>query len=277
MVKVDKYLNQKVNHYGIKYRLGQGAFATIYAAEDLEKSNSQQKTMVALKIPLNKDENYRKNMAEAEMLLGLDHPNIVRCYSIEMDRRENIFFFVMEIVKGKDLEEIITLAGGPLSNKEVEHYGRQLLDACRYMKKNNIVHRDMKPANVVVQDNSRGQLKIMDFGLAINLPEWDGKGRRAGSLLYMAPEQCAGEPTYASDVWGVGVIMFRMITGRTPFMAHSEEELINNITNNDPPDILSMNPKADPKLVDLITKCLAKDHTQRYNYEDMPEPYRVEQ
>jgi len=276
MVKVDKYLNQKVTHFGIKFRLGQGAFATIYAAEDLEKSTPQQKMMVALKIPLNKDENYKKNMAEAEMLLGLDHPNIVRCYSIEMDRRENIFFFVMEIVKGKDLEEIITLAGGPLSSREVEHYGRQLLDACRYMKKNNIVHRDMKPANVVVLDNSRGQLKIMDFGLAINLPEWDGKGRRAGSLLYMAPEQCAGEPTYASDVWGVGVIMYRMITGKTPFMAHSEDELINNIKSNEPLNILELNPKADPKLIALIMKCLVKDPTVRYNFEDMPDAYKLE-
>ena len=275
MAKADKYLNQKINHYGVKYRLGQGAFATIYAAEDLAKSTTSHKVMVALKVPLNKDENYKKNMREAEMLIGLDHPNIVRCYSIEMDRRENIFFFVMEIVEGKDLEEIITLAGGPLSNREVEHYGRQLLDACRYLEKNSIVHRDMKSANVVVVDNSMGLIKIMDFGLAINLIEWDRKGKRAGSLLYMAPEQCIGEPTYASDVWGVGVIMYRMLTGKTPFMGHNEDELIDRITNSEPQNILELNPKSDPKLIDLIMKCLEKDAAKRYHYEDMPEPYRV--
>jgi len=91
-----------------------------------------------------------KNMAEAELLLGLNHPNIARCYSIEMDRRENIFFFVMEIIKGKDLNEIIDLAGGPMPSKQVEHIGRQILDACKYMGKNYIVHRDIKPANIVI-------------------------------------------------------------------------------------------------------------------------------
>jgi len=275
MVKADKYMNQKINHFGIKYRLGQGAFATIYAAEDLEKSTPSRKVMVALKVPLNKDENYKKNMREAEMLLGLDHPNIVRCYSIEMDRRESIFFFVMEIAQGKDLDEIITLAGGPLSNREVEHFGRQLLDSCRYLERNYIVHRDMKPANVVVVDNSPGLLKIMDFGLAINLLEWDHKGKRAGSLLYMAPEQCTGEPIYASDVWGVGAIMYRMLTGKPPFMGHTEDELMEKINSSEPTNITELNPKADPKLVELIMRCLEKDPSKRYHYEDMPEPYRV--
>jgi serine/threonine-protein kinase len=133
----------------------------------------------------------------------------------------------------------------------------------------------MKSANVVVVDNSMGLIKIMDFGLAINLIEWDRKGKRAGSLLYMAPEQCIGEPTYASDVWGVGVIMYRMLTGKTPFMGHNEDELIDRITNSEPQNILELNPKSDPKLIDLIMKCLEKDAAKRYHYEDMPEPYRV--
>jgi serine/threonine protein kinase len=270
----DKYLNQKINHYGVKYRLGQGAFATIYAAEDLEKSTSQHKVMVALKVPLNKDENYKKNMREAEMLLGLNHPNIARCYSIEMDRRENLFFFVMEIIKGKDLDEVITLACGPMPSNQVEHIGRQLLDACKYMEKNYIVHRDMKPANVVILDEPYGWVKMMDFGLAINTLDWDGKGKRAGSLLFMAPEQLRGEPSYASDVWGVGVIMYKMVTGRAPFLAHSEPEIENRILNEEPTPVLEMNPKADPKVADLIMKCLVKDPNQRYHYEDMEDGFR---
>ena len=270
----DKYLNQKINSYGIKYRLGQGAFATIYAAEDLEKSTPQHKHMVALKIPLNKDENYKKNMREAEMLLGLEHPNIARCYSIEMDRRENIFFFVMEIILGKDLDEIINLFGGPMPSKDVEHIGRQLLDACKYMKKNYIAHRDMKPANVVILDEPYGWVKIMDFGLAINTLDWDGKGARAGSLLFMAPEMCKGKPEPASDVWGVGVIMYKMLTGKAPFLAHSEPEIEQRILDDKPQPIEELIPNADPKLIELINKCLIKDPKERFNFEDMEDGYR---
>lgn len=274
MTKPDKYLNQKINHFGVKYRLGQGAFATIYAAEDLEKSNAQHKRMVALKIPLNKDENYKKNMREAELLLGLKHPNIARCYSIEMDRRESIFFFVMEIVQGKDLGEIIDLTGGPMPSKQVEHIGRQLLDACRYMKKNDIVHRDMKSDNVVILDEPYGWVKLTDFGLAINILDWDGKGAQAGSLIFMAPEQCKGKPEPASDVWGVGVIMYKMLTSKAPFLGASEDEIRRKIAEDAPPDILELNPKADPKLVELINRCLIKDPKERYNFEDMEDGFR---
>lgn len=273
-MSADKYLNQKVNHYGIKYRLGQGAFATIYAAEDLEKSTSSHKHMVALKIPLNKDENYKKNMREAEMLLELDHPNIAKCYSIEMDPKENIFFFVMEIIKGKDLGEIVELTGGPMPSNQVDHIGRQLLDACKYMKKNDIVHRDMKLENVVILDEPYGWAKIMDFGLAIRLSEWDGIGKRAGSLLFMSPEQVKGEPAYASDVWGVGVMMYKMLTGKHPFLAHSEPDIENRILNEDPDPITDIIPNADPKVVELINKCLIKDPAERYSFDDMEDGYR---
>ncbi|MBU1022677.1 serine/threonine protein kinase [bacterium] len=274
MATLDKYLNQKINSYGVKYRLGQGAFATIYAAEDLKKSTSQKKFMVALKVPLNKDENYKKNMAEAELLKGLNHPNIARCYSVEMDKRENIFFFVMEIIKGKDLGEIINLAGGPMPANQVEHIGRQLLDACKYMKKNFIVHRDMKPDNVVLLDEPYGWAKIMDFGLAINTLDWDGKGAQAGSLLFMAPEQCKGKPEPASDVWGVGVIMYKMLTGKSPFLAASEPEIRTRILEDEPTPILEMLPNADPKVVVLIEKCLIKDPKERYCFEDMEDGFR---
>jgi serine/threonine protein kinase len=274
MAKQDKYLNQKINNYGVKYRLGQGAFATIYAAEDLSKSTSHEKCMVALKIPLNKDENYKKNMAEAELLLGLNHPNIARCYSIEMDRRENIFFFVMEIIKGKDLNEIIDLAGGPMPSKQVEHIGRQILDACKYMGKNYIVHRDMKPANIVILDEPYGWAKIMDFGLAINTLDWNGKGAQAGSLLFMAPEQCEGKPEPASDIWGIGVIMYKMLTGKAPFLASSEPEIRQRILEDEPTPILEIIPNSDPKLVELIDKCLIKDPKERYKFEDMEDGFR---
>jgi len=266
-MQTKSYLNQKLNEFGVKYQLGKGAYAVVYAAEDLDGISGQRNKLVALKIPTDQQKSYKKQMAEAEFLMELDHPNIVKVYSIEYSRLHNIFFFVMEILEGKDLEEIIDLAGfQPLPPKNTERIISQILAVLKYFKKMNVVHRDIKPANFIV-DNETGKLTLTDFGFANYIDKLDPKSLRAGTLYYMPPEQLDGKPEPASDVWAAGVILYRMLTGRLPFNSKNEAELIKLIREEEPQPIKELNPNAQDHLVEICEKCLQKDPKERYSFE----------
>jgi len=261
------YLNQKLNEFGVKYQLGKGAYAVVYAADDLEGISGQKNKLVALKIPTDQQKSYKKQMAEAEFLMELDHPNIVKVYSIEFSRLHNIFFFVMEILEGKDLEEIIDLAGfQPLPPKNTEHLIKQILSGLEYFKSMNIVHRDIKPANYIAH-NDTGHVTLTDFGFANYVDKLDPKSLKAGTLYYMPPDQLDGNPIPESDVWAAGVILYRMLTGRLPFNAGAESELIRLIREEDPQPIKELNPNADDNLIKICEMCLAKDPAERYKFE----------
>jgi len=260
------YLNQKLNEFGVKYQLGRGAYAVVYAAEDLQGICGQKNKLVALKIPIDQKKSYKKQMAEAEFLMALDHPGIVRVYSIEFNRLHNIFFFVMEILEGKSLEEIIDLACfQPLPPKNTERLISQILAVLKYFKEKNIVHRDIKAANFVVH-NETGRATLTDFGFANYIDKLDPKTLRAGTLYYMPPEQLDGKPEPASDVWAAGVILYRMLTGRLPFNAGNEQELIRLIRQEEPLPVKDLNAKAPDHLVEICSACLIKDPTLRYNH-----------
>jgi len=259
------YLNQKLNEFGVRYQLGKGAYAVVYAAVDLQGISGQKNKLVALKIPTDQTKSYRKQMAEAEFLMSLDHPNIVKVYSIEYSRLHNVHFFVMEIVEGRSLEEIIDLAGfQPLPLKNTVKYISQIFDICKYLGSKNIVHRDLKPANMIVHPET-GRLVLTDFGFANYVDKLDPKTLRAGTLYYMPPEQLDGKPEPASDVWAAGVILYRMLTGRLPFNAPTEAELIHKIRNEEPQNILELQPKTPQFLVDICMQCLNKNPRERYD------------
>ncbi len=260
------YLNQKLNEFGVKYQLGKGAYAVVYAAEDLEGISGRKNKLVALKIPTDQKKSYKKQMAEAEFLMELDHPGVVKVYAIEFNRLHNIFFFVMDILEGKDLEEIIDLAGfQPLPPKNTERIISQMLDVLKYFSDKNIVHRDIKPANFII-DNNDGGLTLTDFGFANYLDKLDPKSLRAGTLYYMPPEQLDGKPTPASDVWAAGVILYRMLTGRLPFNAGAEPELMRLIREEEPQPVKELNPNAPDHLVQICEECMRKNPEERYNF-----------
>jgi serine/threonine protein kinase len=259
------YLNQKLNEFGVKYQLGKGAYAVVYAAEDLEGISGQKNKLVALKIPTDQKKSYKKQMAEAEFLLELNHPNVVKVYSIEFSKLFNIFFFVMEIVAGRNLEEIIDLAGfQPLPARNTEIIAGQMFSVLKYFRDKNIVHRDIKPANMII--TQEGRLVLTDFGFANYMDRLDPKSLRAGTLYYMPPEQLDGKPEPASDVWGAGVILFRMLTGRLPFNAANELELIRLIRQEEPQPVKELNPNAPDHLVQICGECLRKDPKERYDF-----------
>jgi serine/threonine protein kinase len=261
----DKFLNQKLGNFGIKYRLGKGAFASVYAAEDLSQNTAAHKTLVALKIPTNQDRSYRKQLAEAEVLKDLDHPNIVKVHSIEYDRPFNVYFFVMELLKGKSLEEILYLKGKePCLNAFTEKIIGQLFNSLEYCAKMNMLHRDIKPANLVVLDGDL--VKLTDFGFAGTEGELDKKTLKAGTLYYMPGEQLSGKPELASDVWAAGVILYRMLTGSLPFISADEKELMKKIREEDPTPVKELNPNAPDHLVEICNECLKKEPSERYKF-----------
>lgn len=260
MAESDKWLNQRLGDYGIKYRLGQGAFATVYAAEDL-KAAGDTKKLVALKIPLNERANIKKALAEAELLYELDHPHIVRVYAIEFERTSNIPFFVMELVEGKPMEEILDLNQAPLAPRLAKHLIIQLLEALAYLESQGMMHRDIKPANILMTQDYT--IKLTDFGFAVRKDELNPRNAHAGTLYYMAPEQLDGQPEYASDRWAAGVMTYLMCTAKLPFLATTEEELRRKIKEEEPVPITDLNPNADPELVELVASLLQKDPAAR--------------
>ncbi|MCG3151571.1 MAG: Serine/threonine-protein kinase PrkC [bacterium] len=260
MTDTDKWMNQRLNSFGVKYRLGQGAFATVYAAEDLSAKGDTKK-LVALKVPLNERANIRKSLAEAELLYELDHPGIVKVHAIEFERSSNIPFFVMELIEGKPMEEILDLNQAPLSPRLAKHLMIQLLEALVYLEKQGILHRDVKPANILMTQDFT--IKLTDFGFAIRKDELTARNAHAGTLYYMAPEQLDGQPDFASDRWAAGVMAYFMCTAKLPFLATTEDELRRKIKEDEPTPITDLNPNADPELVTLVNSLLQKDPVQR--------------
>lgn len=260
MTETDKFLNQRLNTYGVKYRLGQGAFATVYAAEDLNNKGDS-KRLVALKVPLNERANIRKALAEAELLYELDHPGIVKVHAIEFERQSNVPFFVMELIEGKPMEEVLDLNQAALSPRLAKHLIIQLLDALTYLEKQGILHRDVKPANILMTQDYT--IKLTDFGFAIRKDELTPRNAHAGTLYYMAPEQLDGQPEFASDRWAAGVMAYYMCTAKLPFLASTEEELRRKIKEDEPTPILEINPAADPELVALVESLLHKEASKR--------------
>jgi serine/threonine-protein kinase len=191
---------------------------------------------------------------------------VVKVYSVEYNKLHSIFFFVMEILEGKDLEEIIDLAGfQPLPHRNTERIISQIFEFLKYFKSKNIVHRDIKPANMIVHHET-GRLVLTDFGFANYMDKLDPKSLKAGTLYYMPPEQLDGKPEPASDVWAAGVILYRMLTGRLPFNAGAEGELIRLIRNEEPTPVLELRPNTPPHLAEICMQCLKKNPAERYDF-----------
>ena len=186
-----------------KYKLleikGSGTFGTVWLAEDTWIGKK-----VAIKIPHNQKEEFTTLIAEPKLLASLDHPNIVQILTV--DKAENIFFMVMEYVDGKNLAQLIQET--TLTYKEAVDIIIQILSALQYAHEKNVIHRDLKPGNILLTADRKA--KITDFGTAMIQAGKNGAGI-GGTLYYMAKEQVLGHPIPASDVYSVGVILYEMV------------------------------------------------------------------
>jgi len=255
-------------HYRILKRLGAGGMGEVYLATD-----SRLDRQVAIKI-LPADfcrdpERLTLFTREAKITSALNHPNVTHVYDI--GREGDVSYLVMEHVEGESLNA--RLEDGPLLLKEVLAIGVQVADALDAAHQSGVVHRDIKPGNVIV--NRRGHAKVLDFGLAkICVPKarksedtqaLSAIGLAMGTVQYMSPEQALGrEVDSRSDLFSLGSLIYEMATGRLPFEGANPQEVLAKILTAQPDAIARFNYDAPPEFERIVRKCLEKDPEDRY-------------
>ncbi|MDQ3888952.1 MAG: Stk1 family PASTA domain-containing Ser/Thr kinase [Actinomycetota bacterium] len=246
--------------YRILRRIGSGGMANVYVAEDEELGRR-----VAIKILndryANDDLSNERFRREAKSAAALSHPNIVSIY----DRGESngIPYIAMEMIEGRSLKEVI-LARGPLSVSQAIDYAEQILDALRFAHRHGIIHRDIKPHNILI--GPEGRLKVTDFGIArAGFSQMTEAGSIMGTAQYLSPEQARGAPvTAASDLYSVGIVLYEMVTGEVPFDGHSPIEIAMKHVNETPRPPSDVNPDVPRELDQIVLRALAKDPHDRY-------------
>ena len=220
-------IGETISHYRITEKLGEGGMGVVYKAEDTDLDRP-----VALKFladHLLRDEESRKRfIREAKAAAALDHPNI--CTVHEIGEADGHTFLAMAYVTGQTVKKKIE--SRPLELKEALSIATQTAEGLDEAHESGIVHRDIKPENLMVND--RGQVKIMDFGLAqlAARTKLTQKGTTLGTLDYMSPEQVQGEPTdHRTDIWSLGVVIYEMVTGQLPFKGDYKDVVWYNVLN----------------------------------------------
>src|SRR5271169_3639771 len=257
----------KLGPYEILARLGAGGMGVVYRARDgrLERD-------VAIKVlPLGllADEAARKRFRkEALAMAKLNHPNIAAVYDV--GEQEGTDYLVMECVPGKSLAEEPKRTSQP--EKEAVALGTQIAAALEDAHEQGVVHRDLKPGNIMV--TPKRQVKVLDFGLAkILRVEGDSSATEsfaqsdnlAGTLPYMAPEQLRGEPAdERTDVHALGAVLFEIVTGQRPYQEDSAPQLTDAILHRQPVTPRALNARVSPEMERIILKCLEKERENRY-------------
>lgn len=247
--------------YIIVRSLGQGGMADVYLAMDTILNRE-----VAIKILrgdlANDPVALLRFQREANAASAINHPNIVEIYDVGSDNNKQ--FIVMEYVRGKTLKQLIAQRGA-LDQKEVVAIMKQLIEATAVAHEANIVHRDIKPQNVLITDDNT--VKITDFGIAlaqdaIQLTQTDFV---MGSVHYLAPELARGELASAqSDIYALGIVMYELLVGEVPFRAESAVQVAMLHMREDVPDLTSINKQIYQSVANIVLKATAKNKYQRY-------------
>jgi tetratricopeptide (TPR) repeat protein len=260
-----------LSHYRVAEKIGEGGMGVVYRARDerLERD-------VALKVlpaGVLGDEAARKRFhKEALALSRLNHPNIGTIH--DFDTQEGVDFLVMEYIPGQTVAQ--RLASNGLPEKEVASLGAQIASALAEAHGQGIVHRDLKPGTVLV--TPKGQVKVLDFGLARLLPRAEDASRAetmsqtqavVGTLPYMAPEQLRSENVDArTDIFALGVVLYEMATGKRPFREETSPRLTDAILHQAPVPPHALNAGVSPEMERIILKCLEKEPANRYQHAD---------
>lgn len=261
-------VGRTIAHYEILEKLGEGGMGVVYKARDTHLDRPVALKLLAPNRMADPDRK-RRFIQEAKAASALNHPNIITIY--DTDHADGLDFISMEFVPGRTLDQVIPRKGLPLTT--AFQYAAQIADALTAAHSAGIVHRDLKPANVIVND--RGQVKVLDFGLA-KLTETSPLGPEAetrtlkptteegailGTVAYMSPEQAQGKHVDArSDIFSLGSVLYEMVAGRQAFQGDSRMATLAAIIERDPAPL----PPGIPHDVDkLISRCLRKDPARR--------------
>jgi serine/threonine protein kinase len=262
-VKVE--IGQVLSHYRLLEEIDTGGQGTVFRAEDLRLHRD-----VAVKVlpegALSSPEARRRFHREARALSLLNHPNIQAVH--DFDSQEGVDFLVSEFISGITLKEKVA-SNGSFSETELARIGLQIADGIAAAHEKGVVHRDLSAKNLIVSPD--GRLKIIDFGLArlTQAPSETASTETltasiAGTLPYMAPEQLIGSADARTDIYGVGVLLYQMATGRLPFAGLEGPALMAAIQAQSPPSPAQFNPRLSARMQDVLLKCLEKEPDRRY-------------
>jgi eukaryotic-like serine/threonine-protein kinase len=246
--------------YRIQRKLGSGGMANVYLAEDQELGRR-----VAIKIlndrHANDDQFVERFRREAKNAAGLSHPNIVSIY--DRGEAEGTYYIAMEYLDGRSLKELIVSRGPAPINVAID-YVRQILAALRFAHRNGIVHRDIKPHNVLV--DGEGRLKVTDFGIArAGASQMTEAGSIIGTAQYLSPEQAKGAPVdQTSDLYSVGIVLYELLTGVVPFTGDTPVEIAMKHLSAIPDPPSAHRSEIPRELDKVVMRALAKDPHERY-------------
>ncbi len=265
---------QKINdRYQIIKAIGEGGMANVYLAEDLILN--RQVAVKILRGDLAEDDKFvRRFQREAISASSLNHPNIVEVYDVGEDNGN--YFIVMELVEGKTLKSLIKKRGA-LSLLEVIDIMLQLTSGISCAHKSYIIHRDIKPQNVMILDD--GKVKITDFGIAmaLNSVEMTQTNSVMGSVHYLPPEQASGKATTVkSDIYSLGILMYELLTGTIPFKGENAVEIAMKQLKENLPSVCKKNPDIPQSVENILIRACAKNPDNRYdNVDEMYEDIKV--
>ncbi|RSK26981.1 Stk1 family PASTA domain-containing Ser/Thr kinase [Bacillus sp. HMF5848] len=248
--------------YKVIEAIGGGGMANVYLAKDviLERYVA----IKVLRLDFAHDEDFIKRFhREAHSATSLAHPNIVSIYDV--GEEDDIYYIVMEYVAGKTLKQYIQ-DHAPIQVKEALHIMAQLTSAMAHAHHNNIIHRDIKPQNILI--NANREVKVTDFGIAVALSSTTITQTNSvlGSVHYLSPEQARGGlSTKRSDIYSLGIVFFELVTGRVPFEGESAVSIALKHLQTNTPSPKRWNPSVPQSVENIILKATAKDPFHRYN------------
>ena len=262
MSQSDSLVGKVIGNYEILRELGRGGMGVVYKAHE----QSLQR-VVALKIlPRHLAENpafVKRFLREARAGARLNHPNIVTTYAV--GEHDGVYFIAMEYIKGAPLSQVIR-DQGQLDIRRALDISRQAAQALAQAHGQGIIHRDIKPQNMMI--DQAGRVKVMDFGLAKVLhaaTELTVEGAKLGTPLYMSPEQAQGQTVDArTDIYSLGIVLFEMLAGAPPFLADSPVAVLHQIIHQPVPDLRALNSDVPIPVARLVARMTAKDPKDRH-------------
>ena len=251
----------RIGDYAVVRKLGEGGFGVVYLARDLNLDRD-----VALKIARPKVFQSQKDLLrfrkEAQSAAQIAHPGVATIYSVMWDNQPPVI--VQEYVEGTDLKTLLRIES--FSAERTVELVAELAETIAFAHQEGIYHRDLKPGNVMI--STEGRARIVDFGLAIYDSERrQHRGEKCGTPAYMAPEQVRGESHRLDgrcDIWSLGIILYQMLVGKTPFSGDTQDEVYEEVLHNEVRPPRQLKPQLPLELERICLKCLAKRMSDRY-------------